>query len=145
MAACVRSLAPSLARMFLTRPLTVSSVTDELRGDLFIGIPAGNQPEDIDLRRSQGLIGGMLGQLNRMPRRKASSFRRGRRGSSPGVPYPAAFFSRYARAPAFMARRTWTSPVYVVSTMMRASGKFAANRDHRIQAVHLAASADPSK
>ena len=42
--AWVRSLAPSLARMFLTWPFTVSSVMRELGGDFFVGIPAGNQP-----------------------------------------------------------------------------------------------------
>ena len=46
--ACVRSLAPSLERMFLTWPLTVSSVIPELIGDQLVCIPAGNQAQDID-------------------------------------------------------------------------------------------------
>jgi hypothetical protein len=35
----------------------------ELRGNLLVGIPFGNQPQDTDLRRCQRVIRGMLGKL----------------------------------------------------------------------------------
>src|SRR5262245_26902311 len=37
----------------------------EARGNLFVGLAGGNQPEDIDFRRRQVLIGGMLGNFER--------------------------------------------------------------------------------
>jgi hypothetical protein len=39
-AACVRSLAPSLERMFLTRPLTVSSVIESWSAICLLAFPA---------------------------------------------------------------------------------------------------------
>ena len=35
----------------------------ELRRNLFVGIPFGNQPQYADFRRGQRVIGGMLGEL----------------------------------------------------------------------------------
>ena len=35
----------------------------ELRGNLFVGIPFRDQPQDADFRRGQRVIGGMLGKL----------------------------------------------------------------------------------
>src|SRR5262249_38279278 len=35
----------------------------ELRGDLLIGIPCSDQPEYLDFRRRQSLVGGVFGQL----------------------------------------------------------------------------------
>ena len=46
----------------------------ELRGNLFIGIALGDQAQDAHFRRRQGLIGGMLGELERDLRGKASFF-----------------------------------------------------------------------
>ena len=49
--AWVRSFAPSFARMFLTWPLTVSSGDPQQGRNLFVGIPAGDQPQYFDFPR----------------------------------------------------------------------------------------------
>lgn len=43
----------------------------ELLGDLFVGIPSGNQTQDAYFRRGQGIIGDMLGELKGGLRRKS--------------------------------------------------------------------------
>jgi hypothetical protein len=81
----------------------------ELRCNLLIGIPGGNQPSDIGFRRRQSLIGGMLDKLlrglggKRLPPGMDRAY-------SPQSSLSRRFFSRYARAPTCVERRTWTSP-----------------------------------
>ena len=62
-AAWVRSLAPSLERMFSDLALDGFFADRELRGNLFVGIPFGNQPQHTHFCRGQRVIGGMLGKL----------------------------------------------------------------------------------
>ena len=64
-AACVRSSAPNLERMHLTRLFTVSSVVESLIRDLFVCIAGGDQPQHADFCRRQGVIGRMLGDFVR--------------------------------------------------------------------------------
>ena len=59
----VRSWAPNLKRMFLTRDLTVSFRDRKPIGDLLIAIARRNQGQNADFRRREGFIGGVLGNL----------------------------------------------------------------------------------
>jgi len=59
----------------------------ELIGNLFVGIPGGDQTQDRDFRRSQGVIDGVLGELERDLRGTSSFSRNGLHGSYPAVPY----------------------------------------------------------
>ena len=51
--------------MFLTCPFTVSSGIESLIGNLFVGVSAGDQAQNLDFPRGQGIVGGMFGQLRR--------------------------------------------------------------------------------
>ena len=55
-AASVQSLALSFERMPLTRPLTVSSVTRQLRRDLLVGVSARDQLQHHDFGWRQRLV-----------------------------------------------------------------------------------------
>src|SRR5258707_15666485 len=60
--AWVRSLAPSLARMFLMWPFTVSSVMESCAAISLLAFP----PEiSLDFPYRQGIISGMLGEFRR--------------------------------------------------------------------------------
>jgi len=61
-AACVRSLAPSLERILVTSFDCVFGEI-ELRGDLFIGVAGRDQPQDFDLTLRQNVLAGMFRQL----------------------------------------------------------------------------------
>ena len=63
MAAWVRSLAPSLERMFRTWPLTVSSLIESCAAISLLAFPSAISRRTRDFRRGQRVIGGMLGKL----------------------------------------------------------------------------------
>jgi hypothetical protein len=64
-AACVRSLASSFARMLLTRSFTVSSVYGELIRNLLVRVAGGDEAQHDDFCWRQGQITHMLGDLER--------------------------------------------------------------------------------
>ena len=54
--ACVRSLACSLARMFFTCVLAVSSLIDKSYAICLLDLPSGNEPQYFDLTVGQGCL-----------------------------------------------------------------------------------------
>jgi hypothetical protein len=51
--------------MFLTRPLTVSSVIESLSAICLLAFPAAISLQDLNFTRREGVIGGVLGKLKR--------------------------------------------------------------------------------
>ena len=64
-AAWVRLFAPNLEMIFLTRPLTVSSVIESWLPISLLPFPAAISLQDLNFTRREGVIGGVLGKFKR--------------------------------------------------------------------------------
>ena len=110
MAAWVRSLAPNLERMFFDSALDGFFGDGELIGNLFVGIPGGNQTQYAQFPRGSGRHRWHARQVGRRLPEKASFSRHARRGSSPAVPCAEYFSAGKPGRRLCRARRTCTSP-----------------------------------
>jgi hypothetical protein len=108
----------------------------ELRRDLLVGIPLGNQTQDTDFRRGQRIVGGMFGELE--GDLGGHGFFSGLDGSNGDeqLLVQAVLEQICPRACLKCPQRLYVPSICCQNDYARL-GKLTANRDDRIESVHL--------
>jgi len=108
----------------------------ELRRDLFVGIPLGNETQDTDFRRGQRIVGGMFGELE--GDLGGHGFFTGLHGSNGGEEFLVQTVLKQIRPrTGFKCPQRLHVPGIGGQNDDPSLGKLAANRDDRLESVHL--------